>query len=120
MNEKHLDMLRHMLGINDPSKREPKPYRNYAAVNPGDPLFVELAALGLVELYRRAGGPTEYDFYRCTDAGRSAALRSHRTIRLPKSKRVYSTFLGIKDVYCDLTFKQFLTLPQFAEARRNA
>lgn len=117
---RHLDMLRHMLGINTPEQRVPTPYRNYAAVNPGDPLFVELTALGMVERYRVAGGDFEYDYYRCTEAGRLAAMRSYRTIRLSKSKRVYARFLNISDAYGDLTFREFLTSPRFAEARRDA
>lgn len=120
LTEQQLDMLRHMLGINTPEHRVPTPYRNYAAVSPGDRLFVEMEALGVVELYRRASGPTEYDYYRCTEAGRLAAMRSHRTIRLPKSKRVYIKFLGIRDAWCELTFREFLTNPEFAQTRREA
>ena len=68
-----LRTLRHMLGINGTSKKASKPYRNYAAVNPGDPEFVELERLGAVTLYRKAGAGTEYDFYSCTEAGKTAA-----------------------------------------------
>jgi hypothetical protein len=120
LTEQQLDMLRHMLGINHPEHRVPRPYRNYAAVEPGDPRFVELEALGMVERYRAAGGNTEYDWYRCTEAGQTAALRSHPTIRLSKSKRVYIRFLDLRDAYSYLTFKEFLTLPEFAQARREA
>lgn len=115
-----LDTLRHMLGINDPRQRIPQPHRNYAAVNPGDARFVDLARLGLVECYRKAGEQNSYDYYRCTDAGRAAAMASHKTIRLPKSKRVYIKFLGLKDVFADLTFRDFLVDPRFAETRRGA
>jgi hypothetical protein len=120
LTDEQLDTLRHMLGINDPSQRAPVPYRNHYAANPGDPKLVELERLGMVELCRRAGGAFEYDFYRCTDAGQTAARRSHRTIRHPKARRVYHRFLEISDAYSDLTFKEFLTLPRFAQARREA
>lgn len=120
LTEKQLDTLRHMLGINTPNDRIPKPYRNYAAVNPGDPEFVALAALGAVELYRTPDEVSRYDYYRCTDAGRAAAMRSHRTIRHTKGSRVYSRFLNIADCFPGLTFKQFLTDEYFAQTRREA
>jgi hypothetical protein len=113
-----LHTLRHMLGINDPSKRVPKPYRNYAAVNPGDAEFLAMEAAGLVELYTAADPSTSYHWYRCTEAGRLAAMRSFRDIRYSAAKRRYSAFLNVSDAVPDLTFKQFLTLPDFAEARR--
>lgn len=123
LTDKHLDTLRHMLGINDPSVGHPKPCRDYAAVNPGDPHFVELEALGAVERYRAAsqnhpGFP--YGYYRCTDAGRAAAMASHKTIRWSKSKRVYSKFLDVRDALNDLTFKDFLTRPEFKQSRESA
>lgn len=117
--KEQLNTLRHMLGINDPTKRVPKPYRDYAAVNPGDPEFVEMETAGLVVKYRAAGGDTCYDWYRCTEAGRLAAMRSYRTIRLSRSARRYSAFLNCRDAYNELTFKIFLTDPLFAEARRT-
>lgn len=121
MNPRHLDMLRHMLGINDPSVGRPKPYRNYAAVTPGDPLFIELVALGAVERYRVAGqGGSDYDFFCCTEAGKAAALASNRTRRWSKPRRRYDRFLDLRDVFPDMTFRDFLTAPEFAEARRTA
>jgi hypothetical protein len=120
LNASQLDTLRHMLGINDPSVGHPKPYRNYAAVNPGDPEFVALATVGAVERYRTAGKDSSYDFYRCTDAGRAAAMASHKTIRLPKSKRVYSKFLDVRDALGDISFKDFLTRPEYRESRETA
>jgi hypothetical protein len=114
-----LHTLRHMLGINTPDDKVPKPYRNYAAVNPGDPEYVLLAELGAVEIYS-ARGPSAYHYYRCTDAGQVAAMASHRTIRKTKASRVYSTFLRIHDCLPDLTFKSFLTDPKFSVTRREA
>lgn len=120
LSPNQLHTLRHMLGINTPDDRLPKPHRDYAAVTPGDPEFLALEALGAVECYRKAGGAFQYDYYRCTDAGRAAAMASHRTIRRTKSQRVYSKFLDVRDAIGDLTFKEFLTQPEFMETRRSA
>jgi hypothetical protein len=115
-----LHTLRHMLGINTPNDRLPKPHRDYAAVCPGDPQFAELERLGAVECYRRPCPGFEYDYFRCTPAGRAAAMASHKTIRRTKSQRIYSKFLDVSDALQDLTFREFLTLPEFAECRRSA
>lgn len=115
-------VLRHMLGIDKPSERDPQPYRNRYAANPGDPKLERLASLGLVELVRRAGTGVfgAYDCYRATPRGEQVARASHRRIRWPRSRRVYSRFLDIRDVCPDLTFREFLTSERFAEARRLA
>lgn len=115
-----LDTLRHMLGINDPSKARPEPWRNYAAVNPGDPEFLELERLGAVECYRRQSPNSSFDYFRCTEAGRAAACASHKSIRWSKSKRIYSKFLDVRDALGDVTFREFLTDPTYAECRRSA
>jgi hypothetical protein len=114
-----LDTLRHMLGINDPYQRVPVPYRNYAAVPHGDPEFIALAQAGLIECYRTATGPTDYDYYRCTESGRTAALSSYKTIQASKSKRVYRKYLEVSDALTGLSFRDFLVDPQFAETRKN-
>jgi len=125
MTDAQLHTLRHMLGINTPNDRVPKPYRNYAATVPGDPEYLALENRGAVEKYYNGFAfefpfPTDYVYYRCTDAGKLAAMRSHREIRKTKSKRVYARFLDISDSFAELTFKQFLTDPQFADTRRDA
>lgn len=109
--------MRHMLGINRPEVRSPRPHRDYAAVNPGDPHWVELERLGMVELYSKRGG---YDWYRTTPAGREAAFRSHRRFRSSRGERVYCAYLNVSDVLPGLTFRDFLTHPDFAESRRSA
>jgi hypothetical protein len=109
MTDSQLHTLRHMLGINTPDDRVPRPYRNYAAVNPGDPEFLELERLGMVERYGEACAFGEYDWYRCTDAGYQAAIASHRKIRNKKSARVYAKFLDVRDALNGLTFREFLT-----------
>lgn len=77
-----LDTLRHMLGINDRFMREPVPYRDHYAASRGDVALHKMALAGLVERY---AVDRDYDWYRCTDAGRAAALASHRLIRASKS-----------------------------------
>lgn len=114
----HLDMLRHMLGINDPAKRRPEPYRNYAAVEPGNPRFLAMEAAGLVERYKQAGPVSPYDYYRCTETGRLAAMRSFRGIQYNPKRRRYLAFLDLRDCRPDVTFREFLTESEYAEARR--
>ena len=104
-----------MLGINTPGDKYPRPYRNYAAVNPGDPKYLALAAIGAIEF---SGRRFELDYFRCTDAGKEAAIKSHKSIRYGRARRVYLRFLDVRDCDCDLSFKEFLTNPDYKEARR--
>jgi len=119
LTDQQLHTLRHMLGINTPDDRYPNPHRNYAAVNPGEPEYMELERLGVVEQYQPRGG-SPYHYYRCTEKGRQAACASHRKIRKPLAARRYSMFLDMTDVAPDLTFWEFLTQPQWKEARAQA
>jgi hypothetical protein len=112
-----LRILRHMLGIDDPYMAKPTPYRNYYCANPGDAKMHELVRLGLVVLYSTHGS---YEWFACTTAGRDAAVASQKAMRVSKSKRLYAKFLDISDCWPDLTFKRFLTDPQFHETRRAA
>lgn len=107
----------HMLGIDDPSKARPQEYRDYYCANPGDPELHELARLGLVRLYRT---DEHYEWFTTTDAGKVTARTAHRRSIYPKKKRIYLRFLTASDAIPDLTFKQFLTSPEFAQARREA
>ena len=120
LNKEQLHTLRHMLGINTPDDRIPKPYRNYAAVNPGDPEFIELEQLGAIKKYYTHNGYSPYDWYECTKEGRRMAMDSHRTIRKTKAQRRYTAYLDMTDSYPELTFKDFLTHPDFSTARRLA
>lgn len=117
LTPEQLRTLRHMLGIDDPYMPKPKPWRDYYCANPGDPQMHKLAEMGAVERYAVRDG---YEWFQTTDAGKAAAMASHKTIRKSKSSRVYSKYLDICDCFPDLTFKQFLTDPQFAETRRAA
>lgn len=120
LTSKQLHTLCHMLGINTPYDRVPKPYRNHAAVNPGDPEFVELERLGAVKKFRTPKFGTEYDWYECTEEGKLTAIRLHRDIRKNRKQRTYHKFLEVLDCCPDLTFKEFLTSEEFRETRKNA
>lgn len=119
LTKDQLDTLRHMLGINTPWDRVPKPYRNYYAATLGDVGLFELELLGAVEKYE-TNSDSEYGWYRCTEEGKLAAMRSHKDIRYKKAQRRYAAYLDMTDVFPGLTFKDFLTYPDFKEARDRA
>ena len=116
LSSAQLHTLRHMLGINTPDDRAPKETRNYYCANPGDAELNRLMAMGAVRMYRK----DSYEWFTCTEAGKLAAMQSHRAIRRTKSQRVYSKFLDVKDCWPDITFRKFLTDPELAETRRSA
>lgn len=117
LTDEQLRILRHMLGIDLPREREPEPYRDYYCASRGDAELAELARLGAVRLFRQC---EHYDWYCTTETGRAAAIASHRRIRYPKPRRVYCKFLQVSDAFPDLTFREFLTNPDFAETRAKA
>lgn len=117
LDVEQLRVLRHMLGIDKPAEANPKPYRDYYCASPDDPTMLELARVGAVERYAVQGG---YEWYRCTPAGRAAGIASHKTIRYSRDKRRYIRFLDCKDCNQDLTFREFLTHPRYAEARSGS
>lgn len=121
LTDKQTDIMRHMLGINDPYKRDPEPWRNYACVAEGGEqhkMFQELEKAGLVE-EAEAPSFSEYLLYLCTDEGIRVAVASHADIRKSKVQRRYSAYLDLADVLQDLTFKEFLTSDEYAEIRQN-
>jgi len=117
LSDEQLRTLRHMLGIDKPDERTPEQYRDYYCASRGDAELAEMARIGAVRLYRQC---EHYDWYCTTGAGRAAAINSHRKIRLPKSKRIYSKYLDIADLHEGLTFREFLTSPAYADARAAA
>jgi len=115
LRDDQLEALRHMLGIDDPSVKEPKSYRNYYCACKNDSLMNGLRHLGFVRLYRVTD---DYDYFTATETGIAAAHASHKKIRWPKAKRMYHKFLDLSDCWPDLTFRQFLTDPELLEIRR--
>lgn len=118
LTPEQLETLRHMLGINTPRDKEPKPYRDYYCAAKGDKKLAELARLGAVE--RVDTVLWSGDYYITTPAGRAAAMASHRSIRYSRDTRRYCKFLSIKDALPGLTFRDFLTRSEFADARKAA
>lgn len=114
--------LRHMLGIDDMSKRDPKPYRNYYCAGGKDVAALEsLRERGLVEKRSNGGALSGGDpVYTATEEGIRVAKESQRRGMLSKGKRLYLRFLRASDCCPDLTFKTFLTSPDWAETRKSA
>lgn len=117
LTNEQLDTLRHMLGINDPNKHKPKPYRNYYCAAHNNMDLLELERLGMVHMYQR---DELYDWYCCTDTGRTAAINSFKSIRRSKAQRTYSRYLDVKDVRPGLAFHEFLTSSDYESIRKEA
>lgn len=117
LNDEQLRILRHMLGIDVDDTPNPSEYRDYYCANRDDPVLCGMAGLGVVERY---ASDHHYDWYRTTGVGKAVARASQRAMLLPKPKRIYLRWLSISDVRPDLTFRDFLTQPEYAETRRTA
>lgn len=125
LTDAQLKILRHMLGINGeyakarPFEREP--YRDYYCANPGDEKLHALKDVGAVYMYSEHGG---YQWFQTTPEGRKAAIDSwyaeRKRRKIGKPQRIYSAFLDCRDCNQDLTFRDFLTSPYYAETRRSA
>ena len=117
LRDDQLRVLRHMLGVdNQRDKKDPVSYRNYYCTSPGNPLMNGLRHLGFVEMYRK---DENYEWFTATETGIAAGMDSARQRRYSKARRRYLCYLHISDCYSNLTFKQFLTDPEFAETRAN-
>lgn len=119
LTTEQVDILQHMLGLTDPASPNPNEYRDYYCASPGDPQLRELERLGMVRMYSDHG---EYEWFTTTDAGKSVARARYMRDMQTKTKkqRVYLSWLRLSDVCPDLTFREFLTRPEFSERRRNA
>lgn len=118
LTEEDLDTLRHMLGIND-ARKPPKPYRDHYCANAGDKKLERLEALGMVRIVRKPDPMIPYVTYSTTEAGRAAAMVSATKRLVSKKQRIYSRFLDVRDACPDLSFREFLVSPDFADARRD-
>lgn len=120
LSENQLDTLRHMLGINTPNEPHPRPTRNYATVEKGSIEFATLSSMGLIEKMDRVMTEFGYDYFQVTDQGRALAMESHKSIQKSKSARRYVKFLEVVDAVPDLSFREFLTDPQYERSRQEA
>ena len=113
--------LRHMLGLTDDTQRKLVSYRNHYATEKGDEHIAAMVEAGLVESVdfgaELAGG---LEIYITTAKGRSIADANVRKTRRSKGARLYARFLDISDVRPRLTFREFLTSPEYAQTRREA
>jgi len=117
LSNEQLRILRHMLGIDVCDTPRPNEYRDYYCANPGDERLLDLQRLGMVEKYRVAAG---YEWFTTTDAGKAAARASQQAMLLPKRRRIYLRWLSVKDACPDLTFRDYLVRPEFADDRKAA
>lgn len=117
MTPQELHILLHTIGLDDPYQE--KSYRNHFVADDGHsdlPAIQKLCLEGLMEEQRAPGFLEAGDrVFRVTDCGRQAAERLRR--RPTRAQRRYHRFLEVADCCPDLTFREFLTLPAFAEAR---
>lgn len=108
--KEQLDTLCHMLGLSEGVR---EPWRNYFASEPGDRELEELRQRGLVERWFVRWG---LQYYRATPSGIQAALQYCKPPQLSKGQRRYRTWLNLNDAI-QVSFRDFLTLPEFAEIR---
>lgn len=108
--KEQLDTLCHMLGLSEGVR---EPCRNYFAAEPYDKEMEELRKKGLVEKWFVRWG---LQYYRATPYGICAALCHHQHVKLSKGQRRYRTWLNLNDAI-QVSFRDFLTLPEFAEIR---
>ncbi|WP_018875257.1 hypothetical protein [Thioalkalivibrio sp. ALJ8] len=112
-----LHLLHHALGISDPAYPDLEPYRNHFMAGPGHsdmPGLERLEDEGLMvrSTHPLAGGVWVFS---ATEEGRRIALETRP--RLPKSKLRYRRYLNVRDIDPDLTFREFLSNPEFAHCR---
>lgn len=112
-----LGILHHALGVSDPYQCDQPPYRNHFVAGQGhddEPLLLQLVQQGLmvVRESKLTGGDA---LYVVSDRGVDIALKSRP--RVPQKKLLYRRFLSVRDCCPDLTFREFLTSPEFAECR---
>lgn len=117
--DEQLRKLRHMLGLTDRYKRDPQPYRNHWSADGDSPELEEMVRLGLCERRDRVSFVPGVTYY-ATEEGKRWAMRSAMERRKPKGARTWATFLRCSDSDPDLTFREFITSPDYAEIRRNA
>lgn len=115
LTPEQIHMLQHSLGI---SKPHDKPYRNYYSVYSGSDGVQDLEILvqkGFMVNSGRSPVNSDMIYYQVTDEGRKVAFAHLPKDTRTRAQKRYERFLDIKDVWSDLTFKEFLTDPYFKE-----
>ena len=112
ISKEEIHILQHSLGLTYSEHI----YRNYYCAGPNDHRLDVLVEKGLMVKAGPCPG-TDNKYYHVTDAGKEIALDNMPVI--PKARRRYLKFLDAKDVYQDLTFREFLTHPFWKDAREN-
>jgi hypothetical protein len=110
-----MHILLHSLGLDN---RTDVPYRDYYATDPDDAALLAMVGKGWMSKGRHIPGGLCY--FHVTDGGKSLAMAHHaaRKPKLTPAQRRYRKWLDIADRYSCYTFKDFLTMPAFAEERK--
>ena len=114
-----LEILLHSLGLRDPMIEES--YRNYFVAGPGHDDLLRLLDLCWKGLMKEHPGPgpgflnKDDRFFRATPLGIAVALK-HRP-KITRAQCRYLRFLSVAEAWPDLTFREFLIQPEFAQYR---
>lgn len=116
MKARHLEILRHALGLD--AEGRGRMYRNhYCQPVDFDSATLtdirEMVSAGLMVEGKKINEGTD-QYFHATDAGKRVAVENVKPVSL--SRRRYLAFLNLD---MGISFKEFLTCPDFAELRRN-
>ncbi len=120
VSKEQLEIMLHTLGLNDPYRKES--YRNYFVASSGHsdlPAILWLVSLGMMVEKHAPGFLENGDrVFHVTDKGKEYCRINRERPSL--AKRRYHMYLEVSDLDPDLTFKEFLTSPYYADARARA
>jgi hypothetical protein len=121
--KEHLHILQHSLGLDEYGQG--RQYRNHFVTGPGSKDWDACRALTDAGLMTENKGhallPVGDSVFYVTPAGIDfVATNSPKPPKVSRNRRRYAAFMDLTDCCPDLTFKQFLTDPNFADARRRA
>jgi hypothetical protein len=110
-----IHILIHSLGLSEDTA---VPYRNYYCAAPEDRSLDPLVEAGLM-VRGRSGEEWGGQYYHVTEAGKAIA-QQHRPRRVEtRRQRTYRNYLMVKDAFQQLTFREFVMVPQWKEARER-
>ena len=118
LTPEELHVLRHSLGLDMHGRG--RQYRNHYCTGEGStcwPTIQTLITKGLmVAGHTQSSGN---NFFHVTREGKRMAVLGVKPLKIPKARRRYHKWCEVAEVCPDLTFREFLTAPAFAESRRN-